>query len=81
MKSKWGKYKQVFGVILLFQEFKSFGLSASGWQIMILPNMVMGAAAPKPLHNEDSHPLMGVGATPLRVAPGQGGFLISCNLK
>jgi len=47
MKSKWGKYKQVFGVILLFQEFKSFGLSASGWQIMILPNRVMGAAALK----------------------------------
>jgi hypothetical protein len=34
----------------------------------------MGAAAPKPLHYEDSHPLMGVGATPRRVAPGQGGF-------
>ena len=35
---------------------------------------VMGAAAPKPLHYEDSHPLMGVGATPRRVAPGQEGF-------
>jgi hypothetical protein len=35
---------------------------------------VVGAAAPKPLHCEDSHPLMGVGATPRRVAPGQVGF-------
>jgi len=80
MKSKRGNYKQVFGVILLFQEFKSFGSSASGWQIMVLATMVMGAAAPKPLHNEDSHPLMGVGTTLHRVAPGQGDFLISYKL-
>ncbi len=39
-----------------------------------LVNKVMGAAALKPLHCEDSHPLRGVGATPRRVAPGQDGF-------
>jgi hypothetical protein len=34
----------------------------------------MGAAAPTPPHHECSSPLMGVGATPRRVAPRQGGF-------
>jgi len=34
----------------------------------------MGAAAPTPPHYECSSPLMGVGATPRRVAPRQGCF-------
>jgi len=73
MKSKRSNYKRVFRFIILFQEFKAFGSLSSGWQITILPNIVMGAAVPKPPHYEDSHPLMGV-------APGQGGFLIFCNV-
>ena len=35
--------------------------------------IVMGLPL-KSSYREDPHPLMGVGATPRRVAPGQGGF-------
>jgi hypothetical protein len=40
-----------------------------------------GLAAPKPPHHECPHPLMGVGATPRRVAPGQGGLSTARNLN
>ena len=74
MKSKLSKYKRVFGLFFLFQWYKIFGSSSLCEEINILAKNVMVAAAPKPLHCDDSPPLMRVGATPRRVAPGQCGL-------
>jgi len=63
----------------------SFFMSGIGCSSMALQRLVdqfvmsennpadCGLPPLKPLHCEETHPLMGIGAMPRRVAPGQGG--------